>query len=171
MFRPNPAIIRFISKGYQRFVTTMGLCKDGEISSSGYNYVIIKNLVGEGEFSKVGLCCHGLWCFHRYLFLCSCPMRGIRLVVSFHRCQRQWVLAIGVCGKGKTRKMKCVLQISDTFGWKPDDGRIRPKHVVLYFHPLINIVRNTCCVIDSIPVPIIHTQNGDDTFQTYSCCL
>ena len=34
------------------------------------------------------------------------------------------------------------------FGCKPDDGRIRPKHVVLYFHPLINIVRNTCCIID-----------------------
>ena len=48
MFRPNPAINRFASKGYQRFVTTMWLCKDGEISSSGFNYVIIKNLVGEG---------------------------------------------------------------------------------------------------------------------------
>ena len=47
MFRPNPAIIRFTSKDYQRFVTTMWLCKDGEISSSGFNYVIIKNLVGE----------------------------------------------------------------------------------------------------------------------------
>ena len=34
MFRPNSAIIRFTSKGYQRFVTPMGLCKDGEISSS-----------------------------------------------------------------------------------------------------------------------------------------
>ena len=56
MFRPNPAIIRFTSKGYQRIVTTVRLCKDGEISSSGFNYVIIKNLVGEGGFSNVGLC-------------------------------------------------------------------------------------------------------------------
>ena len=60
MFRPDPAIIRFTSKGYQRFVTTMRLYKDGEISSSGYSYVIIKikvkikNLVGEGGF--MGLC-------------------------------------------------------------------------------------------------------------------
>jgi len=46
MFRPNPAIIRFTSKGYQRIVTTMRLCEDGEILSSGCNYVIIKNLVG-----------------------------------------------------------------------------------------------------------------------------
>ena len=59
-FRPDPAIIRFTSKGYQRFVTTMRLYKDGEISSSGYSYVIIKikikNLVGEGGFINVGLC-------------------------------------------------------------------------------------------------------------------
>ena len=48
-----------------------------------------------------------------------------------------------------------VLQISDTFGCKSDDGRIRPKHVVLYFHPLVNIVRNACCVIDGTPVPIM----------------
>ena len=51
-----------------------------------------------------------------------------------------------------------------SFGWKPDGGRNRPKHVVLY-HPLINIVRNTCCVIDWIPLPIIYTHNGDGTFQ------
>ena len=56
MFRPNPAIIRFTSKGYQRIVTTVRLCKDGEISSSGFNYVIIKNLVGEGGVRNVGLC-------------------------------------------------------------------------------------------------------------------
>ena len=31
---------------------------------------------------------------------------------------------------------RVVLQISDTFGCKPDDGLIRLKHVVLYFHPL-----------------------------------
>ena len=62
MIRPDPAIIRFTSKGYQRSVTTMRLYKDGEISSSGYSYVIIKikvkikNLVGEGGFINVGLC-------------------------------------------------------------------------------------------------------------------
>ena len=58
MFRLNPAIIRFTSKGYQRFVrvTTMRLCKDGEISSSGFNYVIIKNLVGEGGGSVKWVC-------------------------------------------------------------------------------------------------------------------
>ena len=39
-----------------------------------------------------------------------------------------------------------------SFGWKPDDGRNRPKHVVFY-HPLINIIRYTC-VIDLIPPPI-----------------
>ena len=61
MFRPNSAIIRFTSKGYQRFVTTMGLCKDGEISSSGYNYVIIKNLVREGGGS-VTLVCADMGC-------------------------------------------------------------------------------------------------------------
>ena len=49
MFRPNPAIIRFTSKEYQRFVTTMRLCKDGEISSSRLKYVIIKNLIIEDE--------------------------------------------------------------------------------------------------------------------------
>ena len=31
----------------------MRLYKDGEISSSGYNYVIIKNLVGEGSVTWV----------------------------------------------------------------------------------------------------------------------
>ena len=56
MFRPNPAIIRLTSKGYQRFVTPMRLCKDGEISSSGFKCVIIDNVAGEGGFSKVGLC-------------------------------------------------------------------------------------------------------------------
>ena len=69
MFRPDPAIIRFTSKGYQRYVTTMRLCKDGEIS--------------------------------------------------------------------------------------PDDCRIRPKHVVI-FSSSINIVRNTCCVIDCTHIPIIN---------------
>jgi hypothetical protein len=56
MFQPNPAIIRFTSKGYQRFVKTVQLCKDGEISSSGFKYVIIENVAGEGGVSKVGLC-------------------------------------------------------------------------------------------------------------------
>ena len=46
----------------------------------------------------------------------------------------------------------------------PDDGRIRPKHVVI-FSSSINIVRNTCCVIDCTHIPIIHTHNGDGTFQ------
>ena len=49
MFRRNPAIIRFTSKGYQGFVTTMRLCKDGEISSSRFKYVIIKFLIIEDE--------------------------------------------------------------------------------------------------------------------------
>ena len=47
-------------KGIRDSVTTMRLYKDGEISSSGYSYVIIKikikNLVGEGGFINVGLC-------------------------------------------------------------------------------------------------------------------
>jgi len=115
MFRPNPAIIRFTSKGCQRFVTTMRLCKDGEISSSGFKYVIIKNLVGEGGFSN------------------SCYKSLIPL------------------------------------GCKPDDGRIRPKHVAI-FSSSINIVRNTCCVIDCTHMPIIHTHNGNGTFQNYYPC-
>ena len=49
MFRPNPAIIRFTSKGYQRFVKTTWLCKDGEISTSGFKYVITENVAGEGD--------------------------------------------------------------------------------------------------------------------------
>ena len=40
-----------------------------------------------------------------------------------------------------------------SFGWKPDVGRNRPKHVVFY-HPLINIIRYICCVIDLIPPPV-----------------
>ena len=47
------------------------------------------------------------------------------------------------------------------------DGRIRPKHVVI-FPSSINIVRYTCCVIDCTHIPIIHTHNGDGTFQNYS---
>jgi len=42
MFRPDPAIIRFTSKGYQRFVTTMRLYKDGEISQCQVN--IVRNM-------------------------------------------------------------------------------------------------------------------------------
>ena len=41
--------------------------------------------------------------------------------------------------------------------------RPSPKHVVFYIHPLINIVRNTCCVIDLIPLPNtggISAENG-----------
>ena len=101
MFRPNPSIIRFTSKGYQRFVTTMWLCKDDEISPSLHNHIVVTNL---------------------------------------------WSLI--------------------PFGCKPDDGRIRPKHVVI-FSSSINIVRNTCCVIDCTHIPIIHTHNGDGTFQNY----
>ena len=42
----------------------------------------------------------------------------------------------------------------------PDDGRNRPKHVVFY-HPVINIIRYTCCVIDLITLPInLYTQRG-----------
>jgi len=41
MFRPNPAIIMFTSKGYQRFVTTMRLC---EISPSSHNHIVVTNL-------------------------------------------------------------------------------------------------------------------------------
>ena len=59
MFRPDPAIIRLHPKGIRDSVTTMRLYKDGEISSSGHSYVIIKikikNLVGEGGFINVGL--------------------------------------------------------------------------------------------------------------------
>ena len=32
----------------------------------------------------------------------------------------------------------------------------------------LNVVRNTCCVIDLIPLPIIYTHNGDGTFQNYA---
>ena len=42
IFRPDPAIIRLHPKGIRDSVTTMRLYKDGEISSSGYSYVIIK---------------------------------------------------------------------------------------------------------------------------------
>ena len=43
MFRPDPAIIRYISKSSQRIVTIMYIYEDVEISSSGFNYVIVKN--------------------------------------------------------------------------------------------------------------------------------
>ena len=46
------------------------------------------------------------------------------------------------------------------FGCKPDDGRIRPKHVVI-FSSSINIVRNTCCVIDCTHIPVTN-------FDTYN---
>ena len=46
-----------------------------------------------------------------------------------------------------------------SFGWKPDDGRDRPKHVVFFNRSLINIIRYTCCVIDLIPPPI-NTQSS-----------
>ena len=53
MFRPNPAIIRFTSKGYQRVVKTMRLCKDGEISSSGFKYAVTENVAGWATFSII----------------------------------------------------------------------------------------------------------------------
>jgi len=31
----------------------------------------------------------------------------------------------------------------------------------------LNIARNTCCVIDRIPLPIIYTHNGDGTLQKH----
>ena len=73
MFRPDTAIIKFTSKGYQKFVTTMLFYKEGEISSSGYNYVIINNLSWGGGFCNLGLCWHRLWCFRRYYSLCGFP--------------------------------------------------------------------------------------------------
>ena len=82
----------------------MRLCKDGEISSSGFKYVIIENVAGEGGgVSKVGLCM-GCGASVGISFLCSCPMRGIRLVVSFHRCQRRWALAYWGLWKRKSKK-------------------------------------------------------------------
>ena len=83
MFRPNPAIVRFTSKGYQRFVTTMRLCKDGEISSSGFKYVIVKNLFGQGGGSVKWVCADmGCGASAGIYSLCNCPMRCIRLAVS-----------------------------------------------------------------------------------------
>ena len=79
MFRPNPAIIRFTSKGYQRFVKTMRLCKDGEISSSGFKYVIIENVAGEGGSVKWVCADMGCGASAGIYSLCSCPMRGVRL--------------------------------------------------------------------------------------------
>ena len=73
MFRPDTAIIKFTSKGYQKFVTTMLFYKEGEISSSGYNYVIINNLSWGGGFCNLGLCWHRLWCLRRYYSLCGFP--------------------------------------------------------------------------------------------------
>jgi len=51
-----------------------------------------------------------------------------------------------------------------SFGCKPDDGRIRPKHVV-DIHPLINIIRKLVVLLTKYPYLFIYTHNGDGTFQ------
>ena len=39
------------------------------------------------------------------------------------------------------------------------------RNIWFYIHPPINIVRNTCCVIDITPLPIIYTHNGMAHFR------
>ena len=60
----------------------MRLCKDGELSSSGFKYVTIENVAGEGGGSVTWVCADmGCGASVGIYFLCSCPMRGTRSVV------------------------------------------------------------------------------------------
>ena len=56
MFRPNPAIIRFLSERVSVFIRSMWLCNDGEISPSVVLIIaIFETVAGVGGFCNVGI--------------------------------------------------------------------------------------------------------------------
>ena len=142
MFRPVPTIIRFSSEKVSVF--TRSAYFDLFQPSSGFHpkeYQCLQDLYvstcsGHHQiFIRKSISVYKIYMFRPVPAIIRFP--SVRVSVFTRSCKHWYSL-----------------------GWKPDDGRKRPKHVV-FNRPLINIIRYTCCVIDLIPPPInFYTQRG-----------
>ena len=88
MFRPIPVIIRFTSERVLVFIRFMGLCNDGEISSSVVFIVTtIKRLGwGVGGCSVMWVLCRlGVQSSRRCIFSLQLSYAAFQLIVRSHR--------------------------------------------------------------------------------------
>ena len=138
MFRPVPAIIRFSSERVSVFTGSVRLCNDCEISSSVVLIItIIIKRIRRGRFCNVGVVLIGVYCSWQIdTYVSTKPpvsttptLQNLPLLIRFiiiviTKNHRWWDLTIVTQPHRSCKHWY-------SFGWKPDDGRNRPKHVVI----------------------------------------
>ena len=137
VFRPNVAIIRFTSESMVvvLYMIGMGMSRWWDLSICGVCYMLFLRGTGGG----VSVMCAILGCAAQVCLLaavlcgspvtaCPYPMSTVHITDNPH-ITNTTDAEISPSWHIHTNPVK---HYHHTFGWKPDDGHIRPKHVVYF---------------------------------------